>query len=60
MAKQHLSEETSALRKLGHFQVRLNPELAQKLHHFMESRDYSANQALRLIISQFFNGKNNA
>lgn len=41
-------------RKDGHFQVRLHSELAQKLRHYMESRDMNANQAINVIISKFF------
>ena len=38
----------------NHFQVRLDDDLADKLRHFMQSRDYNANQALSTIISRFF------
>lgn len=37
-----------------HFQVRLDTDLAMSLRHFMRSRGYNANQALTIIISQFF------
>ena len=39
------------------FQVRLPPEVAGKLRHFMISRNYNASEAIRLIISRFFQGK---
>jgi len=41
-------------RRKNHFQVRLDEDLANKLRHFMKSRDYNANQALSTIISRFF------
>ena len=39
-----------------HFQCRLDPDLAMALRHFMKSRGYNANQALTIIVSQFFKG----
>jgi hypothetical protein len=39
------------------FQVRLPPEVAGHLRHFMKSRDYNASEAIRIIISRFFKGK---
>ena len=39
------------------FQVRLPPEVAGQLRHFMKSRDYNASEAIRIIISRFFKGK---
>jgi len=41
-------------RRKNHFQVRLDNDLAAKLRHFMQSRDYNANQALTIILSRFF------
>ena len=38
------------------FQVRLPPEVAEHLRHFMKSRDYNASEAIRIIISRFFKG----
>lgn len=49
-----------AKRRPHHFQVRLDQDLADRLKHFMESRGYNQNQALRIIISQFFRGKHRA
>jgi predicted HicB family RNase H-like nuclease len=49
--RQALSDEK---RRDGHFQVRLPPDLAKQLKHYMQSRDQNANQALNTIISQFF------
>ena len=46
-------------RRANQFSVRLDPDTAAKLHHFMGSRNYSANQALK-IISHFFKGHTNA
>jgi len=46
-------------RRKNHFQVRLDNDLANKLRHFMESRDYNANQALTTILSRFFKGQTN-
>ena len=48
---QALSDEK---RRANHFQVRLPPDLAKQLKHYMQSRDQNANQALNTIISQFF------
>jgi hypothetical protein len=42
-------------RREHHYQVRLDPLTSAKLKHFMASRDYSSNEALRIIISKFFN-----
>ncbi len=39
-----------------HFQCRLDTDLAMALRHFMKSRGYNANQALTIIVSQFFKG----
>ena len=36
-------------RRKNHFQVRLDDDLANKLRHFMQSRNYNANQALSTI-----------
>lgn len=47
-------------RRKNHFQVRLDDDLAKKLRHFMESRNYNANQALSIIISRFFKGLTDA
>ena len=47
-------------RRANQFSVRLDPDTAAKLHHFMRSRNYSANQALKIIISRFFKGHTNA
>ena len=41
-------------RRKNHFQARLDDDLANKLRHFMESRDYNQNQALNFIVSRFF------
>jgi len=40
-----------------HFQCRLDTDLAMALRHFMKSRSYNANQALTIIVSQFFRNK---
>ena len=50
--RQALSDEK---RRDGHFQVRLPPDLAKQLRHYMQSRDLNANQALQIIVSKFFN-----
>ena len=47
-------------RRPRQFQVRLDQDLADRLKHFMESRGYNQNEALRVIISQFFRGKSHA
>jgi len=47
-------------RRKNHFQVRLDDDLAQELRHFMQSRNYNANQALTTILSRFFKGLSNA
>jgi hypothetical protein len=46
--------ERDRSRRKNHFQVRLDDDLADKLRHFMQSRDYNANQALTTILSRFF------
>jgi|TARA_R100001509_G_scaffold152448_1_gene112641 hypothetical protein len=49
--------EADLKRRKNFFQVRLDDHLADKLRHFMESRNYNQNQALKIILSKFFNGK---
>jgi hypothetical protein len=41
-------------RRHNHFQVRLPPDLADKLRDYMKSRGCGQNQALITIISKFF------
>jgi hypothetical protein len=53
-------KRADAKRRPFQFQVRLDKDLADRLKHFMESRGYNQNQALRIIISQFFRGKHRA
>lgn len=53
-------KRADAKRRPLQFQVRLDKDLADRLEHFMESRGYNQNQALRIIISQFFRGKHRA
>ena len=53
-------KRADAKRRPRQFQVRLDQDLADRLRHFMESRGYNQNEALRVIISQFFRGKTNA
>ena len=53
-------KRADAKRRPRQFQVRLDQDLANRLKHFMESRGYNQNEALRVIISQFFRGKNHA
>ena len=53
-------KRADAKRRPRQFQVRLDQDLADNLKHFMESRGYNQNEALRIIISQFFRGKNHA
>ena len=53
-------KRADAKRRPRQFQVRLDQDLADRLKHFMESRGYNQNEALRIIISQFFRGKNHA
>jgi|TARA_R100000030_G_scaffold63412_2_gene48093 hypothetical protein len=47
-------------RRKNQFSVRLDPDTAAKLQHFMWSRNYSANEALKIIVSRFFKGHTNA
>ena len=47
-------------RRKNHFQVRLDDDLADQLRHFMQSRNYNANQALTTIVSRFLKGLSNA
>ena len=53
-------KRADAKRRPRQFQVWLDQDLADRLKHFMESRGYNQNEALRVIISQFFRGKNHA
>ena len=53
-------KRADAKRRPRQFQVRLDQDLADRLKHFMESRGFNQNEALRVIISQFFRGKTNA
>ena len=53
-------KRADAKRRPRQFQVRLDQDLADRLKHFMESRGYNQNEALRIIISQFFRGKHSA
>ena len=53
-------KRADAKRRPRQFQVRLDQNLADRLKHFMESRGYNQNEALRVIISQFFRGKHRA
>ena len=53
-------KRADAKRRPRQFQVRIDQDLADRLKHFMESRGYNQNEALRVIISQFFRGKNHA
>jgi hypothetical protein len=53
-------KRADAKRRPLQFQVRLDQDLADRLKHFMESRGYNQNQALRIIISQFFRGQHRA
>ena len=39
------------------FQVRLDQKTGNQLRCFMEQNEYNANQALKLILSRFFQGK---
>lgn len=39
------------------FQVRLDQQTGNQLRDFMRQRNYNANQALKTIISRFFQGK---
>ena len=55
-AETRLEEAYESNRKLGHFQVRLDPELAKQLRAYMQSRDLTANRALNIIVSKFFKG----
>lgn len=47
-------------RRKNQFSVRLDPDTAAKLQHFMWSRNYTANEALKIIVSRFFKGHTNA
>ena len=47
-------------RRKNQFSVRLDPDTAAKLQHFMWSRNYTANEALKIIVSRFFKGHPNA
>ena len=55
MADKIAQANADAKRCHNHFQVRLDPKTADQLRHFMASREYNANEALSIIIRQFFN-----
>jgi len=59
------SEKTSQAlsddkRRNNQFSVRLDSDTAAMLDHFMKSRSYSANEALKIIVTLFFKGHTNA
>lgn len=53
-------KRADAKRRSNQFQVRLDDDLAAQLKHFMQRQGHNQNQALRIIISQFFRGKYHA
>lgn len=53
-------KRADAKRRSNQFQVRLDDDLAGQLKHFMQRQGHNQNQALRIIISQFFRGKHRA
>jgi hypothetical protein len=53
-------QRADAKRRPNQFQVRLDDDLANQLRHFMQSRGFNQNQALRIIITLFFRGSNRA
>ena len=53
-------QRADAKRRPNQFQVRLDDDLANQLRHFMQSRGFNQNQALRIIITLFFRGSNHA
>jgi len=53
-------QRADAKRRPNQFQVRLDDDLANQLRHFMQSRGFNQNQALRNIITLFFRGSNRA
>lgn len=55
MAEKSAQAKADDKRRENHFQVRLDPKTAGQLRHFMKSRDYNSNEALRIIITKFFN-----
>ena len=54
MAEKTPQAKADAKRREHHYQVRLDPLTSEKLKHFMKSREYSANEALSIIIRKFF------
>ena len=55
MAEKTPQAKADDKRRENHFQVRLDPKTADKLRHFLKSRDYTANEALSIILRKFFN-----
>ena len=56
MTKKTPQAKADEKRREHHYQVRLDPLTSEKLKHFLKSRDYSANEALGIIVRQFFGG----
>ena len=54
MAEKTPQAKADDKRNGNHFQVRLDSKTADQLRHFMASRKYNANEAIRIIISRFF------
>ncbi len=50
-----INSKAEERRRYNQFQVRLPPDVAEKVRHFMKARDYNQSQALTIIISKFFN-----
>jgi predicted HicB family RNase H-like nuclease len=54
--KRQQQAKADANRRSGHFQVRLDKQLAAQLQHYAEQRHHGViNSALQTIISKFFN-----
>ena len=52
--KREWQAKADSARRNNKFNVRLGDQLAAKVRHFMESRNYNQNQALKIILSKFF------
>jgi len=48
-------QRRSELRRLGHIQARLPPDLARRFRHYLQTTGLTQNQAIIAILSTFFN-----
>ena len=56
MDEQTPQAKADAKRRANHVQCRLDVKTADQLRHFQKSRGYNQNEAVGIIIRQFFGG----